>query len=116
MRTVHIRNTIIFWTLLLAMAFGQETRRDPTQPSPAFEGRLTAPTTAQSEAPIVRFKLKAIVLSNPDHGLALLETSSGTVTVSLKRGSQSTIMIDQTRYVVKDFSGNSIQIERAGSR
>ena len=114
MKTVLVRNTFLFWLLLLAMAFGQE-RRDPTLPSQAIQQRMATATPASSETPSSPMKVKAIVLSDHDHGTALLETASGTVKLRLRREPAYEIMLDQLRYTLKDFNSSSITLERGGA-
>lgn len=113
MKPVLVRNALVFWLLLFAMAFGQE-RRDPTQPSAAIQQRLaTIPLApANAEAPAKPFKLIAIVLSDRDHGTALLQTASGPVRLTLQREPLAEIVIENVRYVLKDFNASSVQLQR----
>ncbi len=106
-----VRHTILFWLLLAAMAFGED-RRDPTRPSPSIQQRLARPIAAAPSA-ASNVKVKAIVLSHPDRGTALLETPSGIVRVSLNRAEPTEVVLDNCRYIVKDFGPGSIQLRRA---
>lgn len=114
MKPVLVRNTLVFWLLLLAMAFGQE-RRDPTLPSKAIQQRMISANPASSETPISPMKVKAIVLSDQDHGTALVETANGTVKLRLRREPSYEIMLDQLRYTLKDFNSSCIILERGGT-
>lgn len=113
MKPVLVRNTLVFWPLLLAAAFGQDARRDPTRPGSAIEQRLAVASATDANVAPLKMKIKAIVLSDLDHGIALLETGSGAVTIPLHRGSTSEVMINGLPYSVKNFSRTDLQLVRS---
>lgn len=103
---VLIRNTFIFWLLTLAMAFGQD-QRDPTIPSAAIQRKLVDPTIGAPAIP-ANFKVKAIVLSDRDHGTALVETAVGIVKIKLDRQHPSEVTLGESKYLVQDFSSSTL--------
>lgn len=106
MQPTVIRNTLVFWLLMFGMALGQE-RRDPTQPSAAIQRKLMDPASGAS-ATQARFKVKAIVLSDRDHGTALVETAGGVVKIRLDRQHPTEVTLGESKYLVKDFNSSSV--------
>ncbi len=105
-----IRNTFIFWMLLLAMAFGQE-RRDPTQPSAAIQQKFEV-ADRQTESPLPKIKVKAVVLRDPDHGTALIEAADRTFRIKLDRQHATEFTVEQITFIVKQFDSTSLLIEK----
>lgn len=106
MKPTVIRNTLVFWILMFGMALGQE-RRDPTQPSAAIQRKLMDPASG-APATQARFKVKAIVLSDRDHGTALVETAGGIIKIKLDRQHPTEVVLGESRYLVKDFNSSSV--------
>lgn len=106
MQPTVIRNALVFWLLMFGMALGQE-RRDPTQPSAAIQRKLMDPASG-APATQARFKVKAIVLSDRDHGTALVETAGGIVKIKLDRQHPTEVTLGDSRYLVKDFNSSSV--------
>lgn len=113
MRRLTLANTLLFWMLLLALSFGQE-RRDPTVPSPAIQQRLGNATVDTEQAWTIT--LRAIVLGDPDHGTALVQTSSGMLRLRLDRQHSPHFSVEGTPYTVVDFNQSSLTIQRGTSQ
>ena len=113
MKLAVVSNAVVFWLLLLAMVFGQETR-DPTMPSPAIQQKLTRSLVDSPDRPTSQLRVRAIVLSDRDHGTALVQTANGVVHLRLARDKPIEVVLDEYRYSISDFDASSITLLRVG--
>ncbi|MCC6512195.1 MAG: hypothetical protein IT423_24065 [Pirellulaceae bacterium] len=140
---MKIRMTSLTWLLFTCVSLGQEPQptsvvHDPTVPSPAIKQLLanTVPTVAapdpkSSDAQpsntkssnakssgsnaMASLRLRAIVLSDIDHGSAIVELGERRYFVPLRRDkladSRNGISIDGQTFRVIDFTASSVVID-----
>ena len=97
--------------------------QDPTVPSAQILERLggeqasavALPATQERQAPPV-LKLKAIVMTDSDHGAALIEVEGRRIRLRLSRpeAGLDTAVIQGSTYRVQNFSARSVTLESNG--
>jgi hypothetical protein len=97
--------------------------QDPTVPSAQILERLggeqpravALPATQERQAPL-ELKLKAIVMSDSDHGTALIEVEGRRIRLRLSRleAGLDPVVIQGSTYRVQNFSAHSVTLESNG--
>ncbi len=135
-RSVRLAVAIGLSLWSIASNCGRAAAQDPTVPSPQILERLKQPSepvvsqrvvipVIEKAEPLPIIKLKAMVLNDPDNGMALVEINGQRTRLNLSRSSASTetasnlssgISIQGTTYFVESFSPRSILLNGRGQK